>query len=282
MRAPVDRLPMRSPHVLSPEKASAPPRLSTRRLVIGLVLTAAVAIVALTVNGKGDEGSGPALAQAGPSSGYLVRSGDTISSVAYVHGVSKERLMEANDLTPSDSLDPDSRITIPELPTEGRSPPRELLADPAKLTYEPYFEQTSERYDLPPGLLEALAWEESGWVNSLVSDEDRVGLGQLRPEIVNFVRRDVAQEALDPRNAEDSVALTGAYLAHLLDVSEGDQAGSLAGYYLGFETAAPGVWELDVVEYVREVLSSVPDFAGTVAADPGTGGSGGNGTTPTG
>ena len=279
MRAPVDRLPMRSPHVLSPEEASAPPRLSARRLVIGLVLTAAVAIVALAVNGKGDEGSGPALAQAGPSSGYLVRSGDTISSVAYVHGVSKERLMEANDLTPSDSLDPDSRITIPALSTDGRTPPRALLTDPAKLSYEPYFDETTERFGLPPGLLEALAWEESEWVNALVSEDDRVGMGQLRPEIVAFLRRDVVHEPLDPRNAEDNVTLTGAYLAHLLDVSEGDQAGSLAGYYLGFETAAPGVWELDVVEYVREVLSSVPDFAGTVAADPGSGGSG---TTPTG
>ena len=47
MRAPVDRLPMRSPHALSPEEASAPPRLSTRRLVIGLVLTAMVVLGAL-------------------------------------------------------------------------------------------------------------------------------------------------------------------------------------------------------------------------------------------
>ena len=270
MRASVDRLPMRSPHVLSPEEASAPPRLSTRRLVIGLVLTAMVVLGALVLNGRRDGSSAPtSSAEAG--SGYLVRSGDTSASVAYLHGVSTEQFLEANDLTLSDSLDPGSRLTIPELSTDGRSPPRELLSDPAKLTYEPYFDETTERHGLPPGLLEALAWKESEWVNALVSEDGRVGIGQLRPEIVTFLRRDVVPEPLDPRNAEDNVTLTGAYLAHLLDVSEGDQAGALAGYYLGFETAAPGVWELDVVEFVREVLSSAPDFAGTARADPTVG-----------
>jgi hypothetical protein len=245
------------------------PGLSVRRIALGVLLTAMVMLVAITLTGRGDDDRSSVGFADGPS--YLVRSGDTSASVAYLHGVSTDRLLEANDLTLSDSLDPGSRLTVPEPPTEGRRPPRELLADDGKLTYEPDFDLTTERYDLPPGLLEALAWHESEWVNALVSDGERTGLGQLRPEIISFLRREVVDEPLDPHRPEDNITLTGAYLGHLLAGAEGDVAGALAGYYLGFETAAPGTWDLEVVEFVREVLRLTPDFAGSIAPPPTTG-----------
>lgn len=254
---------------LTDENGSRPGHLPGR-IVLGVILSAAVILAALILTDRGDddEPSSGAVAD-GPT--YLVRSGDTSASVAYVHGVSTDELLEANGLTLSDSLDPGSRLTIPELPTEGHMPPRELLAAQDKLRYEPYFDQTTARYDLPPGLLEALAWRESEWVNALVSEDDRTGLGQLRPEIVSFLRSEVVDEPLDPRVAEDNVTLTGAYLGHLLAGAEGDEAGALAGYYLGLETAAPGIWDLAVVEFVREVLRTAPDFAGSVAPPPTAG-----------
>jgi hypothetical protein len=248
------------------------PALPTGRIVLGLLLTAAVVLVALTARDQRDDGGSGAVTAAADAN-YLVRPGDTISSVADLHGVSAERLMEENGLTASDPLDPDSRLTIPELSTEGRSPPRELTTDTNKMTYVPLFEQATADHGLPPGLLAALAWHESEWVNVLVDEDERIGLGQLRPDIVSFLRRDVVDEPLDPSRPEDNVTLTAAYLAYLLEASEGDRAAALAGYYMGFETPAGGTWDLDVVRFVNEVLTLAPDFAApgdTAAARPTT------------
>jgi LysM repeat protein len=259
MPAPA-RSPQRSVDDL-PVGNSGGSRLSARRLMIGVLLTAAVVLTALVLNDQRGDDRGGSPAGGGT---YLVRSGDTIASVADLHGLSVDRLMDANDLTLSDSLEPGSRLVVPDLPTEGRSPPRELLADDRKLTYEPLFDQATARYDLPPGLLEALAWHESEWVNVLVDENGRTGLGQLRPEIVDFLRRDVVGEPLDPRRPEDNISLTAAYLAHLLEAGGGDQAAALAGYYLGLEAPAGGTWDLDVVGFVRDLRQLTPDFVGPV------------------
>ena len=268
MLTDIDRLPLRGSHVLSEEDDRTRRHPSIRRIIVGLLLTAIVLAAAVALNDRRDDPERSP--RDTPGSNYLVRTGDTTSSVAYLHGLSTDRLLKANDLTLSDSIEPGSRLTIPDLPTDRRQPPSELLADEAKLGYEPFFDTTTRRYDLPPGLLGALAWHQSEWVNALVSDDERMGMGQLRPEILDFLRREIVDEALDPRLPEDNLSLTGAYLDHLLTVSEGDRAGALAGYYLGLETAAPGTWDLDVVEFVRDVLLSAPNFAVAVAPVPPT------------
>lgn len=225
--------------------------------MVGLFLTTVIVLTGFVIRETRNDRTDAAV----DGSNYLVRSGDTIASVADLHGVSVDRVLEANDLTLSDSLDPGSRLEIPELPTDGRSPPDALLDDQAKLSYAPTFAAAAQRHDLPPGLLEALAWDQSEWVNALVSEDGRTGLGQLRSEIVTFVRRDVVDRSLDPTVPEDNIELTAAYLDHLLDQAEGDRAAALVGYLFGLETPAGGTWDFGTVAFVRRILSSAPGFA---------------------
>jgi hypothetical protein len=246
-----------------PDEDSSRRPLPARRIVVALFATMTIVVLAFAFRGGEDTPTSTAVVAEGASN-YRVRSGDTITSVADLHSISRDVLMEENDLTLSDSIDPGSRLTVPDPPTEGREPPPALLDATDKLTYAPTFARVSAEYDLPPGLLEALAWQQSKWVNAVIRDE-RTGIGQLRPDTADFLRRDVVDQPLDPTDPEDNIELAGAYLSHLLEVGDGDRAAALVGYRRGDETPAGGVWDLGTVSFVEQVLGLAPDFADPIA-----------------
>ncbi|MEL7210880.1 MAG: LysM peptidoglycan-binding domain-containing protein [Actinomycetota bacterium] len=154
-------------------------RLPRRRLALGVLLTVTVLLTAFVVE---RHRSSTASATPVEGSNYLVRTGDTITSVADLHAVDRDDLMDAHDLTLENSLAPGERLVVPD-PPRGE-PPAELTADTNKLRYAAAFEAAEARHDLPPGLLKALAWQESEWVNATVGEDGEQGLGQLHPEVI--------------------------------------------------------------------------------------------------
>ena len=73
----------------------------------------------------------------------------------------------------------------------GRLPAR-LAASPERLALVPSFNRWARAYGIPPDLLKALAWMESGWQNQKVSSVGAVGIGQLlvRAGVAKFECRD--------------------------------------------------------------------------------------------
>ena len=94
---------------------------------------------------------------------YTVRLGDTISSVAQLHGTTKDAVKEANGLTDASSIDPGSQIEVPHPSSDDDELPTFLAADPDLMALRPTFAAAATQYDVPVGLLESLAWQTSTW-----------------------------------------------------------------------------------------------------------------------
>ncbi len=209
-----------------------------------------------TISG-GDRGASGSLAG---RRRYTVRPGDTISSVAHLHALPADAVLEAFDLSLSDSLEPGRALELPAVPTEGRSWPRRLVAEPTRAQLHGTFVEVAEEWEIPVTLMEALAWEVSRWDPTLVDEDGEIGVGRLDLDIVAWLNEEVLGERLDPRPAESNITLMAAYLATLLEATGGDHAATLAAWYQETRVPYTAPWDLDVTQFVRRVLDRVADF----------------------
>lgn len=192
---------------------------------------------------------------------YTVQLGDTISSVAQLHGTTKQAINDANGLTERSSLDPGSQIEVPH-PTDGDNQlPTFLAEDPDLLALRPTFTSAAEAYGVPVALLESLAWQESAWDNDRVGDDGTVGISQLNDATIDFINDElIAGPALDPGVRAENIELMAAYLDHLLDETDGSWAAAVAAYRLGLSASRAERWDGDTHAYITNVVGGVPDF----------------------
>jgi soluble lytic murein transglycosylase-like protein len=180
-----------------------------------------------------------------PAGGYLVRAGDTAGAIASHFGISLSDLVRANHLANADRIYAGERLRIPSDALSvvvGRAGaprfPSRLLAHPDRLALRPSFRHWAPVYGVPTGLLEALAWMESGWQRGVVSSTGAVGIGQLEPSTVQFVCSQLfgMRGTLDPRNPDANIRMAAAFLGMLLRQTHGDVAMALGGYYQGLQS----------------------------------------------
>lgn len=236
------------------------------RVLFAAALTTVVAIGGLVLVGRGDSRAEEDENHRDGLSHYTVRMGDTITSVAELHAVEPEALMAHLDLTMSDSLTPGEAIDIPAIPVEGHEWPHRLVADPLRAQQNPWFEQWAREYDVPTALLQSLAWVVSSWDNaSSNADGTDLGIGRVNTDLVGWINDELIGGAVpvDPRSPEGNIQLTAAYLGHLLEVTDGDWATSIATWYLDETEPVDATWTLELGWFVTSVLERVPDFQST-------------------
>lgn len=192
---------------------------------------------------------------------YTVQTGDTISSVAQLHGTTKAAIEEANGLTDASSLEPMSQVEVPHPGDEDSQLPTFLAAEPDLMALRPTFATVAEAYDVPVALLESLAWQESAWDEDKVGEEGRTGIAQLRPSTVDYINDElVVGPPLDPTVAADAIELMAAYVDDLLTITDRSWAATVAAYRLGLSTSLAEGWDADTRGYITTVLAGVPDF----------------------
>lgn len=241
-----------------PETSAARHGHRPSRLVVLVAATVTVVAAALYFVPRVGEGDAPANRSVDT---YTVTLGDTISSVAQLHGTTKEAVQEANDLTDRSSIEPGSQIEIPHPTSDDSELPTFLAAEPALLALRPTFAAVAAEYDVPVALLESLAWQVSEWDEDEIGEEGRVGIAQLRPSTVDFVNDElVAGPALDPEVTADSIELMAAYVDELLTETDGSWAATVAAYSLGLNASRTSSWDGDTIGFVTTVLAGVPDF----------------------
>jgi LysM repeat protein len=155
---------------------------------------------------------------------YVVRSGDSLTSIAHRFGVSLHTLAKANHLDPTHVLLIGTKLKIPGGTSSAlEATPTEVRA---RLDY------WSGHLGVSPQLLRALAWMESGYQPNVVSKAGARGVLQTLPVTRDFVEEVLVGHAL-PRTLDGDIETGVLYLRHLLSRFDGNERLGLAAWYQG-------------------------------------------------
>jgi LysM repeat protein len=218
--------------------------------------------------------SAPATAQApAPQGAYKVRPGDTLGSLAAQAGVSAEAMAAMN------GLDPDGVLlegTVLKLPSGAPAPAGAATAAPAE-TIVPNaapaatpqhvsaadVQTIASLHGVSPSLAAAIAWQESGFNNGMVSGANARGVMQVLPGTWDYVQQNLAgSQRLDPSSATDNIHAGVMYLKRLLDDAGGDESAAIAGYYQGLSSVRNRGMFDDTKRYVENVQALRSRFGG--------------------
>jgi LysM repeat protein len=215
----------------------------------------------------------PAAPAAAPAvqGAYTVRPGDTLSGLAAGAGVSPAAMAAMNGLDPNGLLIAGTVIKLP-----GGAPAPVRAAEPAPAAVVPAanpaptpahvgagdVQAVAAQYGVSPSLAAAIAWQESGFNNSMVSAANARGVMQVMPGTWDYVQQNLAQRQLDPNSATDNVHAGVMYLGRLLEETGGDENAAIAGYYQGLQSVRErGLYD-DTTRYVANVQALRGRFGG--------------------
>lgn len=115
-----------------------------------------------------------------------------------------------------------------------------------------YYEIVSrESRGIDPLLVMALIRIESGFREDAVSSAGAIGLMQLMPSTVSWLKDKYRLEG-DVQRVEDNIAFGVLYLKYLLSLYQGDIQKALAAYYVG--PARIDEFETEAKAYVKRVM----------------------------
>jgi murein DD-endopeptidase MepM/ murein hydrolase activator NlpD len=221
---------------------------------------------------------------------YTVRSGDSLWAISRANGITVDQLAEANGLNPNNVLPIGTQLVIPGSAGTGSSSssssggsaqtvnassfcssfqansgpwgvlPQPLQDSPNRLALQPLFERWANYYDLSLPLLEAIAWQESGWQQDVVSSAGAIGTGQIMPATASFIANTLIGERMNINSVSDNIRMSAAFLAYLAGVEGNSRCLTIAAYYEGpLNLAQYGVFP-ESQAYVASVEALIPEF----------------------
>lgn len=181
------------------------------------------------------------------TTGYVVRTGDNLTTIARRYGLTVAQLARTNHIDPTRVIVIGARLRIP-----ARLPAASLAAAPT--TVRTRLDAWAVRLGLSVHLVRALAWMESGYQPDVVSSVGARGVLQTLPTTRQYVETVLAGRPL-PRTLDGDIEVGLLYLKHLLDVFDGNQRLALAGWYQG-EAAVKSVGLYNMTKpFVDDVLA---------------------------
>jgi LysM repeat protein len=171
---------------------------------------------------------------------HVVRAGETLTGIARRYGTSVAVLLELNRLPRSGLIRVGQHILVTaarsssatgwstaRFPAETRSlmarraAIRDLIVDEAR------------RAGVPVSLALAVAWQESGWRQRVVSSAGAIGVMQLLPGTAAWVADTMLHAQVNIHGARSNVRAGVTLLKHYLLRYRGDRRRALAAYYQG-------------------------------------------------
>ena len=208
---------------------------------------------------------------------YVVQPGDTLTAIAARAGLSPSSLAAANGLDPNGVLVSGSVLRLSGSPAPASS--SAAVAQPVgalaqgSVTDPPY--PTPERVSapevggiasangVPASLADAIAWQESGFNNDLVSSADARGVMQILPGTWQWIQHSLdTGPPLAPASAADNVRGGVLMLHSLLNATGGDHGLAAAGYYQGLPSVQQNGLYPSTQQYVNDVLALEQQFGG--------------------
>jgi LysM repeat protein len=201
---------------------------------------------------------------------YKVRPGDTLSGLAAVARVPVAQMAQMN------GLDSQAQIiagTVLKLPTGATvnatapAPARTIVPQAApmpsagRLTAGQVGTLAAQQ-GAPSSLAAAIAWQESGFNNAMVSSANARGIMQVMPGTWSWVQSNLSSTRLDPSSPTDNVKAGSLYLAHLLRATGGDPTMAAAAYYQGLDSVRRIGMLPETQRYVANVMALRGRFGG--------------------
>ena len=213
------------------------------------------------------------------TSSYVVQPGDTLTAIAARAGVSPASLAAANGLALNGVLVSGtvlrlsgSSAGVVSSASAAASQPVGAVAegsptDPPYPTPErvtaPQVGSIAAANGVPAALAAAIAWQESGFNNDLVSSADARGVMQILPGTWQWIQQSLdTGPPLAPASAADNVRGGVLMLHSLLNATGGDPAMAAAGYFQGLPSVQQHGMYPDTQKYVQNVLSLERQFGG--------------------
>jgi LysM repeat protein len=206
---------------------------------------------------------------------YRVRRGDTVSAIAARYRITVGAVIAANHLNRRATIRLGQVLALrvrgrparaPALkPVARRYPPavtaaaarhRGLLAHrrmPSRAAVRDLIRRTARSVRLDPALALAVAQQESGFQQRVVSPADAIGVMQVLPSTGHWLAAEVIGRPLDLLNARDNI-LAGVTLLSLL-TRAAPLRQAVAGYYQGLASVRKHGMYADTRRYVTAVLT---------------------------
>lgn len=157
---------------------------------------------------------------------HTVASGETLSSIAGRYGTSVAALARRNHITDPNLIVVGSKLKVPHGHRAGGPVP--AAAGPVERTLV----QAAVMHRVAPSLVKAVAWDESGWRQDVVSSAGAIGVMQVMPATARYVNRVLGGGHLRVRKMHDNIHLGVMYLRHLLTTQLTERQ-ALAAYNSG-------------------------------------------------
>jgi LysM repeat protein len=205
---------------------------------------------------------------ASSSDGYVVRAGDTLSGIAAQAGTTAAAVAAANGMSVNSLLLAGRTLTVPGGNGASAAPAAPAATANAQGA-QPVAQYVSAAEvgliaaadGVPPALAEAIADQESGFNDAMVSSSGATGVMQLEPSTWNDLSR-VDGLDLSPSSALDNVRGGVAVLRSLLLATGGDQKETIAAYYQGLDSVRTRGILPGTRRYVSDVLALESRFGG--------------------
>jgi soluble lytic murein transglycosylase-like protein len=173
---------------------------------------------------------------------HVIARGENLTRIAKHYGVTVAAIVQANGIANPSRIFGGQRLTIPGVAAapaaQAAAPPGSMPAWMAGKVAErdavrQLIVEEANRYGVPVPFALAVAWQESGWQQGVVSSAGAVGVMQLMPSTAVWVGEAMLGEPVVIDDTRHNVRGGVRLLKHYLDRYEGDRDRVLAAYYQG-------------------------------------------------
>jgi len=174
---------------------------------------------------------------------HVVGRGSTLSHIALRYGVTVSRIVAANGIADPNRIFAGQRLVIPggdaaagrtAAARPSASMPASMAALVAKReSVRRVIVKAADRWGVPRSFALAVAWQESGWQQGVVSHAGAVGVMQLMPATADWVGAVMLRAPVDMHATRSNVNAGVRLLKHYLQRYDGNRDLVLAAYYQG-------------------------------------------------
>ena len=188
---------------------------------------------------------------------HTVVTGETLTSIAAIQQTTIQQLIAANpEIVDPNQIYIGQSLVVPGASTTSAGGTTTAVSPPASgATVQNLLVHYAQQYGLDPSLVEALAWQESGWRQGVVSSAGAVGVMQIMPATAAWLATDVVGRPLDVNGSvADNVEAGVAFLRFLI-VRTGTVELGVAAYYQGPGSLQRDGMLVQTQQYVANVMA---------------------------